>query len=98
MDKRDKGKKNAICWYAYGRNHGLDNTFGKKILTSPINLKPNFILNVDDDTTFYAGYCIKYKGDLDELLKYLNSVEMEFYINNISRDYQGNWNPMQSHL
>ncbi len=91
LDKRDKGKSNPICFYTFGRNHGLDNTFGSKILTSSMNLRPNFIINENEETTFYAGYCIKYKGDLKELQNALNSKDMEFYINNISRDYQNNW-------
>ena len=91
LSQRDKEKINSVCFYAFGRSNGLDNTFGKKILTSPMNLKPNFILNEDENTTFYAGYCIKYDGDLRELLAALNSKDMDFYIKNTSRDYQNNW-------
>ena len=41
--------------------------------------------------TFYAGYCIKYNGDLDELAEQLNSEDMEFYINHTSRVYRGGY-------
>jgi len=91
LDARDKGKPNPVAWYAFGRSQGLDTSFGKKILTSPINLKPNFIVWEKEEYTFYAGYCIKYDGDLKLLAEYLNSSDMEFYINNISRNYQNNY-------
>jgi len=80
-----------VAWYAFGRSQGLDTSFGKKILTSPINLKPNFIVWEREEYTFYAGYCIKFDGDLKLLAQYLNSKDMEFYINHISRNYQNNY-------
>lgn len=88
---RDKGKPNPVLWYAFGRSQGLNTSFGNKILTSPINLKPNFIVWTKKEYTFYAGYCIKFNGDLNWLAKQLNSSDMEFYINRISRDYQNNY-------
>ncbi len=88
---RDKGKPNPVAWYAFGRSQGLDTSFGKKILTSPLNKKPNFIVWEKEEYTFYAGYCIKYDGDLHELAKELNSSDMEFYINHVSRSYQNNY-------
>ncbi|HOE15541.1 MAG TPA: Eco57I restriction-modification methylase domain-containing protein, partial [Candidatus Paceibacterota bacterium] len=91
LDSRDKGKPNPITWYAYGRSQGLDTSFGKKILTSSINLKPNFIVWEKEEYTFYAGYCIKFDGDLKLLAKYLNSPDMEFYINHTSRNYRNNY-------
>lgn len=91
LDGRDKGKPNPVAWYAFGRSQGIDTSFGKKILTSPINLKPNFIVWKKEEYTFYAGYCIKFDGDLEVLAKYLNSNDMEFYINHISRNYQNNY-------
>lgn len=91
LDNRDKGKPNPVTWYAFGRSQGLDTSFGKKILTSPINLKPNFIVWEKEEYTFYAGYCIKFDGDLKLLAKHLNSKDMEFYINHISRNYQNNY-------
>jgi adenine-specific DNA-methyltransferase len=88
---RDKGKPNPVAWYAFGRSQGLDTSFGKKILTSPLNKKPNFIVWEKEDYTFYSGYCIKYSGDLYGLVKELNSSDMEFYINHVSRSYQNNY-------
>jgi len=88
---RDKGKKNQVAWYAFGRSQGLDTTFGKKILVSPLNLHPNFIVWEKEEYTFYAGYCIKFDGDLQWLVKQLNSEDMEFYIKYVGRDYQNGY-------
>ncbi|MCX7759409.1 MAG: N-6 DNA methylase [bacterium] len=85
---RDKGKKNPVAWYAFGRSQGLDNSWGKKILFSPLSPKPNFIVWEKEEYTFYAGYCIKFDGDLNWLARQLNSEDMEFYIKYVSRDYQ----------
>lgn len=85
---RDKGKTNKVSWYAFGRSQGLDTSFGKKILTSPMNLKPRFVIWKKKEYTFYAGYCIKFDGDLHYLVKQLNSEDMNLYIKNVSRDYQ----------
>lgn len=88
---RDKGKPNKVSWYAFGRSQGLDTSFGKKILTSPMNIKPRFIVWEKEEYTFFAGYCIKFDGDLNWLAKQLNSEDMEFYIKNTSRDYQNGY-------
>ncbi len=91
LDKRDNGKPNPVAWYAFGRTQGLDTTFGKKILFSPINKKPNFVLSENEEATFYSGYCIKYDGDYEYLLKQLNSERMEEYIRITARDFRGGW-------
>jgi adenine-specific DNA-methyltransferase len=88
LDSRDNHKPNSVSWYAFGRSQGLDTSFGKKILTSSLNLKPNFIVWEKEEYTFYAGYCIKFNGNLHRLANYLNSEDMEFYIKYVSRDYQ----------
>jgi adenine-specific DNA-methyltransferase len=49
LDRRDNGKPNAVAWYAFGRAQGLDSSFGKKIIFSPMNLAPNFILYENPD-------------------------------------------------
>lgn len=92
LDKRDKGKPNPIAWYAYGRTQGLESSFGKKLLTSTMNEKPNFIYCEDEESTFISGYQVKSKRiDLKILKKILNSSVMEFYIELISKSYQGGW-------
>lgn len=91
LDKRDNGKPNPVAWYAFGRSQGLDTSFGKKILFSPMNNKPNFILVENEESTFYSGYCIKYQGDYDFLLEQLNSQRLADFIAVSSRDFRGGW-------
>jgi adenine-specific DNA-methyltransferase len=88
---RDKGRPNPVAWFAFGRSQGLDTSFGEKILTAPMNAAPRFIVWKDARYTFYSGYCIKFDGDLQWLAAQLNSPEMAFYINLVSRDYQNNY-------
>ncbi len=88
---RDKGKKNPVAWYAFGRSQGLDTSWGKKILVSPLSLSPNFIVWEKEEYTFYAGYCIKFDGDLHWLANQLNSEDMKFYIKYVARDYQNGY-------
>ena len=91
LAKRDNGKLKIKEWYAFGRSQSLNNSFGEKILFSPMNKTPNFIYHKETDSTFYSGYCIRYNGDYNELLIQLNSKEMEEYIQISSRDYRGGW-------
>ena len=91
LDNRDNGKPNAVTWYAFGRSQGLDTSFGKKIIFSPMNNRPNFILSKRDDCTFYSGYCIKYNGDYEFLLQQLNSERMRIFIEESSRDFRNGW-------
>ncbi len=91
LDKRDNGKPNSVAWYAFGRTQGLETSFGKKILFSPMNKEPNFILCKNEDATFYSGYCIKYDGDYEYLLQQLNSKRMKDYIQITARDFRGGW-------
>lgn len=91
LDKRDAGKPNSVAWYAFGRSQGLQTSFGKKILFSPMNLRPNFIYFDNEEATFYSGYCIKYNGNHKDLLAQLNSDRMQDYISRSSRDFRGGW-------
>ncbi|MCF6242944.1 MAG: hypothetical protein L3J74_16575, partial [Bacteroidales bacterium] len=91
LDKRDNGKPNKVAWYAFGRSQGLDTSFGEKILFSPMNKKPNFIFYKNKEATFYSGYCIKYKGDVQKLLNQLNSGRMADFIQISARDFRGGW-------
>ncbi len=90
---RDKGKFDPARWYAFGRHVSITSGFGDKILTSGMNRRPNFQLCPDPDATFYSGYCVKPKPDVDmgRLLAALNSDDMDFFIRHTSRPYQGGW-------
>ncbi|MCE7064644.1 class I SAM-dependent DNA methyltransferase [Dyadobacter sp. CY326] len=91
LDRRDNGKPNAVAWYAFGRAQGLDSAFGKKIIFSPMNLAPNFVLYENSDVTVYSGYFIKYDGDYEALLQQLNSPRMAAFIAVAGRDFQGGY-------
>lgn len=91
LDRRDNGKVNAVAWYAFGRAQGLDSTFGKKIVFSPMNRAPNFVLYENPDVTIYSGYFIKYDGDYEALLTQLNSPRMAEFIDVAGRDFQGGY-------
>ena len=93
LDKRDNGKPNSVAWYAFGRSQGLDTSFGEKIIFSPMNCKPNFILYNNPETTFYSGYCIKKISSFstEKLMKQLNSDRMDKFVSMSSRDFRGGW-------
>ena len=91
LDRRDNGKPNKVAWYAFGRSQGLETGFGAKILFSPMNKRPNFIYSPNKEATFYSGYCIKYDGDPQFLLKQLNSERMQAFIEVSSRDFRSGW-------
>ena len=90
---RDKGKISEHRWYGYGRDVSIVKGFGKKILTSSMNAKPNFMKCRNPKALFYSGYCIKpHKGvDMKRLLECLNSNEMSQFIHLTSRPFQGGW-------
>jgi hypothetical protein len=91
LDKRDNGNPNSVTWYAFGRSQGLDTSFGAKIIFSPMNYRPNFVYYDNPECTFYSGYCIKYDGDVKNLLVQLNSDRMQEFISASSRDFRGGW-------
>lgn len=92
---RDKGDVDPCKWYGFGRQVSILSGFGEKILTSGMNPYPDFQICPIPTTTFYSGYSVKPKPlsgiALDELLDILNSDDMDFYIRNTSRQYQGGW-------
>ena len=92
---RDKGAADPARWYGYGRDVSIVSGFGEKILSSGMNLKPNFQVCPDPDATFYSGYCVKPKLGLglhiQDLLQVLNSNDMDFFIRKTSQPYQGGW-------
>jgi len=91
LDRRDNGRPNAVAWYAFGRAQALDTSFGKKIIFSPMNLYPNFVMYENPDVLVYSGYFIKYDGDYEILLSQLNSKRMADFISVAGRDFQGGY-------
>lgn len=102
LDRRDRGKINKVGWYAFGRQQSIISSFGIKLLTSTMNLKPKFIEITDKNLTFYSGYSIKLKDHGNSmqknccltypiLKKILESEIMEKYMLSKSRPYNGGW-------
>ncbi|MEK7635713.1 MAG: N-6 DNA methylase [Patescibacteria group bacterium] len=94
LEMRDKGGgKNYEEFYAFGRNQGLKTSFGKKIITSTMNIAPRFYVVENKETSFYAGYCIKPRNNINiyELCEALNSDLMKEYINSVSKSYRGGY-------
>lgn len=92
LDSRDKGKRAAKGWYAYGRTQGL-NKYGKKLLFPTFTNKPKFVYVEDEDALFCNGYAV-FENDrygLDILQKVLNSYLMEYYISNTSYSIEGGY-------
>lgn len=94
LEARDKGGgKDYEEFYAFGRNQGLKTSFGKKIITSTMNLEPHFYVVEDEKSSFYAGYCVKPKNNINiyELCDALNSDLMKEYIGSVSKSYRGGY-------
>ncbi len=90
---RDKGTFCKSKWYGYGCEVGILSAFGRKILTSAMNPKPNFQVCNDPDALFYSGYCVKPRNDirLTALQKVLNSPEMDRHIKTFAQPFRGGW-------
>ena len=91
---RDKGGgKNYEEFYAFGRSQGLKTSFGKKIITSTMNLSPRFFVVEEEKASFYAGYCVKPKNNIDiyKLCNALNSDLMKEYISSVAKSYRGGY-------
>jgi adenine-specific DNA-methyltransferase len=95
LENRDKGGgKNYEEFYSFGRNQGLKTSFGRKIITSTMNMSPHFYVVESGNTSFFAGYCIKPKDqniNLYDLCKALNSNLMKEYISSVSKSYRGGY-------
>ena len=90
LASRDKGKKSANKWYAYGRSQGIQN-YGEKILFPTFSNKPKFIHIKNKNALFCNGYAM-FENDflkLDIIVKILNSSIMDYYIKNTSYSIEG---------
>lgn len=92
LDSRDKGKGNAVAWYAYGRSQGLG-YICKKLLFPTFSNRPKFMLEDSNDALFCNGYAVIDGGSLDLILmqKILNSSIMDYYISMTSYAIEGNY-------
>lgn len=92
LDSRDRGKPNAVGWYAYGRTQGL-NFHGDKIFYPTFSALPKFQVAHDDAALFCNGYAIfeHEQLPLDILCKILNSSIMDFYVKHTSYPIEGGY-------
>ena len=92
LDNRDKGKKNNVAWYAYGRTQGL-NKYGRKLLFPTFADEPRFVYIDDVDALFCNGYAVfeNEAFSLKLLLKILNSKIMAYYVMNTSYTIEGGY-------
>lgn len=92
LDKRDKGKPNAVSWYAYGRTQGLNN-YGKKLLFPTFASIPRFTMVDDESALFCNGYAVFENDciDLEILRRILNSIVMQYYVSNTSYAIEGGY-------
>ena len=90
---RDKGAFNPKKWIGFGREVGIRSALGEKILTSGMNLSPNFQICEDPDTLFYSGYCIKPRLNIDlaVLARELNSPAMAAHVQTFAQPFRGGW-------
>ena len=58
-----------------------------------MNLEPHFYVVEDEMASFYAGYCVKPKNNINiyELCNALNSDLMKEYISSVSKSYRGGY-------
>jgi adenine-specific DNA-methyltransferase len=83
LDARDKGKRNAEAWYAWGRTQGRDAP-APKLLTKTFDRRPNFMLD-QSDQLFCNGYSVALRDDapawltIEILQRLLNSPVMQYY-------------------
>lgn len=92
LDERDKGKGNAVAWYAYGRTQGL-NKYGKKLMFPTFASHPKFIYIDDENALFCNGYAVfeNERIPLLALAKILNSSIMDYYVSNTSYSIEGGY-------
>lgn len=102
LDKRNKGKCKFSPFYAYGRTQGL-NRFGPRIYTPTFSAKPRFIFDAEEDVFFTNGYGLYFKenglwsnpltqeGNVDVLLKIINSCVMDYYVTKTSVSIEGGY-------
>lgn len=97
LAKRDKGKRLIRPWYAYGREQGI-NLSGQKLLTRTFSNKPNFILDLDEESLFCNGYGVFYNKNIRLLQKILNSRIMDYYVRKTSVEIEGNYQCYQKNF
>lgn len=87
LAKRDRGNREYSQWFAFGRVQGY-NIFGSKIITPGISPSSRFVICNDNKTLYYGGLGIFYNGNLNILLKILQSKVFWYYVYKTSKEYK----------
>jgi len=87
LAKRDRGNREYNKWFAFGRVQGY-NIFGEKIITPGISPSSRFVICGDSKTLYYGGIGIFYDGNLEVLLRVLQSKVFWYYIYKTSKEYK----------
>lgn len=106
LEFRDKGKKTAMPFYAWGRTQGLSK-FGIRLLTPTFSKNPRFLRVDEEDAYFTNGYGIFFKKinadlfddihplskleNIDIVQKILNSSLMHYYVTCTSVAIEGGY-------
>ena len=92
LAQRDKGNRQYVEWYAYGRTQAL-NINGYRLFFPYLASKPIFILSEEKELMFYNGYALV--SDNLEQLKFLQKILCSkvfwYYIKNSSKPYGGEY-------
>ena len=97
LEARDKGKKNYPAWYAWGRTQGMGFK-GQRLYTKTFSSKPNFMLDLSEDTLFCNGYAVFCDAHIRGLQRILNSQVFSYYIKRTSVEIEGNFQCYQKNF
>jgi len=96
LDARDKGRRQAEAWYAWGRSQARE-AAGPKLLTKTFAARPNFMLD-RSDALFCNGYSIRLREDsralgltVELLQRILNSLIMQYFARRTTFQIQGGY-------
>jgi len=90
---RDKGKIKKDKWFLWGRTQCINNTFGSKIIISPIYLDNPFIY-VEEDVLVYSGYFI-IVSEFYEIFKDKNFISSLKFV---SKPMASGWKSLQKKI
>lgn len=94
LDTRDKGKKNPVAWYAFGRTQGLNTVHRQKLVFSPMaDSGAPYYCAADAGTYYYSGYAAFPMPNmtLADIETVLTSDEFKAHLEVHCRKLSGTW-------
>lgn len=89
----DERSTKTTPWYAYGRHQSL-NLKGQRLYIKTFDSRPNFMMDVDENTLFSNGYALFLKNNrytLKQVQEILNTERMNTYIKENSQYMNGGY-------